>query len=192
LRHVLIGIVDLEGDVGLLPGVTPAQVASADWSGRPAGAHAIPSHFSRTSIAQVMWQYVTRSDEDLLPQRYRQQDVYFRGPPRVAQRLLRDTHMLLLGQLNSHPQNFSQLQASTGLSEREVAQSLAALYFAGSITTHRGKSAWVPRSATLAPRAVAPGPGMPSSLLEDDPSEAGRRPASDLTVPAALEMRPRH
>ncbi|MBI5279110.1 MAG: hypothetical protein HY854_21930 [Burkholderiales bacterium] len=192
LHHELVGVVDLEGDVGLLPGITPGQVAAAEWCGRPAGAHAIPGHFSRSSIAQVMWQFSTRTQEDLLPPRYRQVVIYFRGPPRVPQRLLRDSHMLLLGQLNSRPQDLAQLQASTGLSEREVAYALAALYFAGSITTHRGKTAWVPRSATAPTRVASPGPGVPSSLLDDDPHEAGHRPAPDLTVPAALEMRPRY
>jgi hypothetical protein len=191
LRGQLLGVVDLEGDVGLLPGVAPLQIASAEWCGRPAAAHEIPPHFTRTPISQVMWQYVSRSTEDLLPERYRRSVVYFRGPPRVAQRLMRDTHMLLLGQLNASPLTLAQMQEQTGLSEREIAQALAALYFAGSITTHPGKTAWVPRSKTLrdANDAVARA-GLASSVLETDSVSFAPPRSTDLTVPAALEMRP--
>lgn len=190
LRGQLIGLIDLQGDVGLMPGVTPLQIASAEWCGRPPSAHEIPPHFSRAPVSQIMWKYVTRSTEDLLPERYRQATIYFRGPPLVAQRLMRDTHMLLLGQLNAQAQSLAQLQEHTGLSEREIAQALSALYFAGSITTHPGKTAWVSRSRPARRADALMNAGLNSSLLDD--STYNGPPATDMTVPAALEMRPRH
>lgn len=182
-RGTMIAIVDLEGETGVLPGTTPLQIASADWCGRPAGAHGIPSHFSRTPIRELMWQFVSRTDANLLPERYRVLPIYFRGPARVPQRLLRDAHMILLALLNAAPRTFAQLQAASGLAVRQVAQALAALYFAGSITTNRRKTSWQPRGRD--PLAAARS-GLPSSLLDDQ--EALPHPLLETTVPGGLQL----
>lgn len=187
-RGTMVAIVDLEGEVGVLPGTTAAQVAAAEWCARPAGAHGIPAHFARRPIPEVMWQYASRAGGNLLPERYRVRPIYFRGSPRVQQRLLRDIHMILLGQLNSAPRTFAQLHAASGLASPQVAQALAALYFAGSITTTRQNTAWRPSGAT-AVSAPLVSEGVPSSLLDEEvPLPVWH--SLDTTVPGALDLLP--
>ena len=195
----LVGVIDLNGDVGLHPNLTPADAAAAEWGGRPAAAHEIPAHFSRTPISQIMWQYVMRTGEDLLPERYRHATIYFRGPPRVHQRLIRDTHMLCLSLLNAAPQTLPQLKEHTGLGQRELAQALGALYLAGSITTHPGKTAWVPRAHTKAATTESnPDSVLTPSLFDAEAATAAAQMAegpvsrsSALTAPAPIDIRPR-
>lgn len=189
LRNTLVGVVDLEGDVGLLPGLMPAHAAAASWHGRPPSAHEIPSHFGRTPVSQVMWQYVMRTDEDLLPERYRRTPIYFRGPALVPQNMLRDTHMLLLRELTTGARTFDQLCEQTGLGRKLAGQALAALYFAGSVTSHRRKTAWVPRSKARQGRSDA-APCLSSSLLDSQADFVP--PVPDMTIPASLELRQRH
>ncbi|MBC5767756.1 hypothetical protein [Ramlibacter albus] len=199
LQGQLVGVIDLNGDVGLHPNLTPRDAAAAEWGGRPPAAHAIPEHFARTPISQIMWQYVMRTGEDLLPERYRHATIYFRGAPRVDQRLVRDTHMLCLSMLAAAPQTLPELLEHTGLSERELVQALAALYLGGSITTHPGKTAWEPRAHSKAARTESNPDSVLTPSLFDSEAAASAAPlasgpqarAHALTAPAPLEMRRR-
>lgn len=196
LHGQLVGVVDLNGDVGLHPHLTPRDAAAAEWGGRPGAAHAIPEHFNRVPISQVMWQYVMRTGDDLLPERYRHSVIHFRGPPRVEQRLVRDTHMLCLSVLSAGPQKLGQLLEHTGLSEREVVQALAALYVGGSITTHPGKTAWEPRAHTKAATTESnPDSILNPSLFDLDAARAAAvlspgpvKREQAMTAPAPLEL----
>lgn len=185
-RGRMVAVVDFDGEVGVLPGTSPAQIASADWCGRPAGAHHIPAHFARASVAEIMWQYASRTDADLLPERYRVLPIHFHGRPRVAHRLLRDAHMVLLAHLNAAPQTFVQLQAASGLAPGTVAKALACLYFAGSITTHRQNTTGRTAGATAVAAPLAPA-GPPSSLLDDDDGDMPLWRLLGNTVPGGLE-----
>jgi hypothetical protein len=199
LHGQLVGVIDLNGDVGLHPGLAPRDAANAEWGGRPAAAHVVPPHFSRTPISQIMWQYVMRTGDDLLPERYRHAPIYLRGAPRVEQRLIRDTHMLCLSLLSAAPQTLPQLLDHSGLAERELLQTLAALYLGGSITTHPGKTAWVPRARTKAASTEShPDSVLTPSLFDAEAAAAAAAMAEGpvnrahaLTAPAPLEMRPR-
>jgi hypothetical protein len=191
VRGALVAVIDLGGEIGLHPTLSPAALASAEWSGRPASARMAPEHFGRVSMGQLMWQYVNRTHEDLLPPKYRRGALYFRKTPQVAHRLLRDAHLAVLSELGRMPQTFTMLQQNTGLGDAEMAQTLGALYFAGSLTTDAAKAAPLSPASRTRTRARTPD-SLPSSLLvpgESQPDAAG--PGHALTVPAALEPRRR-
>jgi hypothetical protein len=137
----LLAVLCAQGDVGLAPGVTPAEVAAATWGGRPRAAGGIPSHFTRSTMPQMMWQFALRTQEDLLPRRYRNLPIHFRRMPPVPHIMLREVHRMLLAQLMQGADTFDQLRQQTGLAELPLAQALAALYLAGSITTDPKRAA---------------------------------------------------
>ena len=185
----LLAVVDLRLGAGVLPGVTPAEFAEASWCIRDHGAVVIPPNYVRGSVSQLMWQYAQRTQRDLLPPHYRSQKLYFRRPPRLPQRLLRDAHLLLMRELSAQPgMDFSELQQSTGLGEAQLARYLSALYVVGSITSNprraSGAGARLPGA-----RDSAPAPSQQSafnySMLEPSrPPEP--RAVADMTAPAPL------
>lgn len=183
-----IGIVDLHGDAALAPGLRSADVLQAEWSGRPEGAKDAPSSFQRISVAELMWQHVSRTGDDLLPQRYRKGTIYFRRPPKVAQRLIKDAHLVLLRELASLPQTFEQLQAHTGIGATALARELAALYFGGSITTDAKRAVVMGARGATGGHAESSRPGPGSSLLDSDSRFRPNpdAPPPEWTVPAAL------
>src|SRR5690606_35209983 len=114
----LLAVVDLKLGAGILPGVTPKDFEAASWCIRDRGAVSIPPTYPRASVSQLMWQYAQRTQRDLLPPHYRQQKLFFRRPPRLPQRQLRDAHLLLMRELATQPgMNFEELQHATGLGE---------------------------------------------------------------------------
>jgi hypothetical protein len=131
----LVAVVDSHSEVGILPGLSPSELHEAQWSSRPGSATAIPSHFRRITFAEMMWQYALRTDEDVLPAKYRTRTIYFRRAPAVDSRALKDVHLSLLSSLAAQPFTFAQLQTHLGCGNAQLAQALMALYFAGSITT---------------------------------------------------------
>jgi hypothetical protein len=186
----LLAVVDLRLGAGVAPGVNAADLAEATWCIRDHGAVVIPPGFPRSSVSQLMWQYALRTQRDLLPPHYRDQPLFFRRPPRLPQRQLRDAHLLLLRELVAEPgMNFEQLQQATGLAEAPLARHLSALYVVGSITAN-------PRRAEgSGPRRAIEdsGPGSAGSvyLSELDPTAftaALRQQGSvgDRTAPAPL------
>jgi hypothetical protein len=193
---VLIAIVDMRGEIGVLPTATETDFENAMWHARPSSeAGQFPENFVRCNLALLMWQYAIRTSRDVLPARYRTGTIYFRRPPRLAQRLLTDAHLLLLRELAGSPDTFAGLQQRTGLGAVAMARDLAALYFVGAITGNPR------RAAPLAPgrrssecHSSVPGsqPSVIPSALDADAavSRPGRMPAfSDLTAPAPIGPR---
>jgi hypothetical protein len=188
----LLAVVDLKLGAGVLPGATSADFAAASWCIRDHGDVIIPTHFSRVSVSQLMWQYAQRTERDLLPAHYRAQPLYFRRPPRLAQRFQRDAHLLVMRELVAQPGlTFGDLQQSTGLNDTALARCLSALYVVGSITSN-------PRRANL-PSSRPPGSGGDSQQHSQQSSfnsmmDSGPRPpqvvrglANDKTAPAPLK-----
>ena len=160
----LLAVVDLKLGAAVMPGVTPADFAEASWCLRDHGAVAIPANYPRVSVSQLMWQFAQRTERDLLPPHYRAQKLFFRRPPRLPQRQLRDAHLLLMRELAAQPgMGFTELQQSTGLGDAQLARYLSALYVVGSITSN--------------PKRASSGPGrLPDSR---DRATAG---ASDQSI----------
>ena len=135
VRGRLVGVVSVSGDIGIAQDIPPCEFVHAEWAGRPLAGAEIPSHFRRTTMAQVMWSYVMRNVDDLLPSRYREGTIYWRRAPAVPVRFVREEHMTLISVLSTGPQSVASLVESTGFSQAVVRQGLAALYFGGSLTT---------------------------------------------------------
>ncbi|HYE70069.1 MAG TPA: hypothetical protein VEA35_05925 [Ramlibacter sp.] len=185
----LLAVLDVAGSVGIEPSATPDDIAEAQWLGRPKAAAAIPSHFSVVSMTQMMWQFVLRSDEDLLPEKYRKSPIYFRRPPLVARGLLKDAQLALLAELAAAPSTFEQLQQEIGLGDKAMAQALGALYYAGSITTDPQRAA-PGRAAAIRSRPEGdPSQASLGSAFTGLPPERPKRGKRDLdTVPTPLEQ----
>lgn len=184
----LLAVVDLKLGAAVAPGVNAGDFADGIWCVRDHGAVVIPHDFPRVSVSHLMWQYALRTQRDLLPPHYRRDPLYFRRPPRLPQRQLRDAHLLLLRELVANPGlSFEQLQQSTGLAEAPLARCLAALYVVGSITSNARRAL----GATSRRPMEDSTPGGTSVFVSElDPTaftEALRRPLrSDLTAPAPL------
>lgn len=132
----LVAVVNMGGTIGLDASLRVPQLKEAMWRPLPKAANAIPQHFLTTSFAEVLWTYVSRVETDLLPTRYRHATLYFRALPRVPQRLMKDTHYVVLSELGAEPQVFEQLRHNVGLGEQALANTLSVLYYAGAITTN--------------------------------------------------------
>lgn len=187
----LLALVNMHGDTGYLPTAGPADFEDAVWR-RRAAAGEIPEHFGRTSLAQLMWQYAARTQRDVLPRHYRTDPLYFRRPPRLPQRMLADSHLLLMRELVVEPASFDTLLQRCGMDAVQLAHELAALYFVGSITSNPKRAARrplrhddpepVPGPQSCVPSGldcVTPGePPAPQRALEHD----------QLTAPAPLGL----
>jgi len=182
LNGRLLAVVNMHGDVGVLPGAGPADFENAQWRRR--ASTSVPAHLVRTTMSQLMWQYITRTQRDLLPPHYRTGPLYFRRPPRLSHRLLGDSHLLLMRELARGPASFEALQQRTGLRPLQLARSLAALYFVGTITSNpkRATASRGPRRPEE-PESALPS-GMDSAPSRETPR--GRLTASDLTAPAPM------
>jgi len=184
----LLAVVDLKLGAGVKPGVTPADFSAASWCIRDRGAVSIPPSYTRSSVSHLMWQYAQRSERDLLPPHYRTQLLYFRRPPRLPQRQLKDAHLLLMRELVAHPgMHFQALQQASGLGDGPLARCLAALYVVGSITSNPKRA----QVASARPGDAALGAGEPSMMNSVMDSKPGlpRLPArvvSDMTAPLPL------
>jgi DNA-binding HxlR family transcriptional regulator len=190
-HNKLLAVVNLQGEVGVLPTGGPGDFEDALWNPRPASAAGVPEGFVRASLSQLMWQYAVRTLRDVLPKRYRSGPLYFRRPPRLPQRLLTDSHLLLLRELAGGPASFEELQQRTGLGDKPLARALAALYLVGSITSNPKRAG----PFRVAQRAVEDSDsthGIQHSLAPSgiDSLPATTRPPvpSDLTAPAPLSL----
>jgi hypothetical protein len=187
----LLAVVNLRGDVGVLPTASPLEFEDAMWTAMPLQAGVIPPGFARVSLSQLMWQYALRTGRDVLPRRYRTETLYFRRPPRLPQRLLRDSHLLLLRELAVEPGRFADLQQRTGLVGPQMAQDLAALYLVGSITSNAKRAARLPtRRWTDSPDSLRSQghSGMPSGLGSESGPQTLRPRLQDRTAPAPLSL----
>jgi hypothetical protein len=197
-KSTLLAGIDLnEWRAGLSPTARPVDFSDSVWEKRPDAASAPPERFVRCSLTQLMWTYAQRTGRDVLPARYRAGMIYFRRSPRVSLRLLQDSHLLLLRELSSAPGTFDSLQQRTGLSPAKLGRHLASLYFAGSITSSRGRSARdgvaLREEAELGAQPVRG--EMPNSPIGPDsrfnerfPRHPGPAEPSDRTAPAPLQF----
>lgn len=183
-----IALVDMHGQVGVLPGAGPADFEDADWSRCESGR--VPEDLADATMSQLMWQYSVRTQRDLLPRHYRTGLLYFRRPPRVPNRLLRDSHLLLMRELAAGPASFQALQHATGMHPGCLAHDLAALYFVGSITSNPKRAAPYQAPPRCDPAdAGAMNSSLPSSLEAGDGAEAlPHMRGSDLTAPAPMML----
>ncbi|HEX9718879.1 MAG TPA: hypothetical protein VGA59_04040 [Ramlibacter sp.] len=182
---VLIGVVNMRGETGVLPTAGPIDFENAMWERRPASAGAIPEHFARSSLAQLMWQFAVRTNRDILPARYRTGLLYFRRPPRLPPRLMTDSHLLLLRELACAPGDFTALQQRTGLGGQALARDLAALYFVGAITSNPKRATRVPVRAAADSAHSHPN-SVPSGMDAEPPAALPRLAFADLTAPAPI------
>jgi hypothetical protein len=177
----LLAVVDLRGDVGVLPTACPADFQDVEWIKQP-GPVAVPEGFARLSLSELMWQFALRTQRDLLPPHYRTVMLYYRRAPRLPQHWLRDAHLLLLRELAGSCATFGELHSRTGLRPGELARHLAALYMVGSITSN-------PRRA--AAQAIRRTEGTGDSILTTPPSLPPRSPRSDNASTAPAPVTPR-
>jgi len=183
----VLAVVGLSEGTAVAPRATSLDFADASWCIRDHGVVEVPANFVRTSLSQLMWQYALRTQRDLLPAHYRTRPLYFRRPPRLSQRELKDEHLLLLRELSLRPgTRFDDLIQLTGLDAAVLAHHLAGLYFVGAITAN-------PKRASDGPRrdgSSGPSSGLPSVLESGTPSLPSplrpRRLLQDLTAPAPL------
>lgn len=132
----LLAVIDFERWlVGLLIQARPVDLAMADWIRRPPRANDIPTTFIRLPLHQLMWTYAARTCRDLLPRRYRKRTIHLRRIPRLSIQDFDDLHWVLMGELVTAPGTLDALVERTGAPLVEVAHHVAALFFAGGLTT---------------------------------------------------------
>jgi hypothetical protein len=185
-KGTLLAVLDYrDGNVGILPSAQPAELWAAEWVRRPPTAHSMPRNFIRYMPAELLWAYVRRTDRDLLPERYRQDRIYYRHQPHVPPELMRPSHFLIMRTLAEEPGNFKQLRKRTGMADDELAYELSLLYYAGSITTTHAKAA--PRGSG---GPISTPPSLPPSGVFDSshfsPSGPGDMLPPDDFVPPYL------
>jgi hypothetical protein len=191
LNGSVAAMVDLHGAIGVLPTLGPSDLDQTVWQ-RRAVMGTMPENFVRTDLSMLMWNYSLRSQRDLLPRHYRAGPLYFRRPPRVAQRLLKDSHLLIMRELAHEPTSFATLLKRTGLAEADLSHALATLYLVGTVTSN-------PKRAVLHQRPQRKADehdtthdlhsGLPSILDSVPPAIAhSAGPAPDLTAPAPLRI----
>jgi hypothetical protein len=181
----LVAVLDVAGNVGFDPTLAPDQIAECQWHGRPPGAAGLPASFVQTTMVLLMWRYASRSQaSDLLPSKYLTQPIFFRKPPPVPRAMLRDVHLAVLASLSARPCTFGELQQEIGLAAAALNPTLAALYFAGSITTDAARAA-APRSNPARGSSAPSGNSLLSAFGEAPPAKPAVRRALD-TVPMPL------
>lgn len=194
LNGRLLAVVDMRGEIGVFPGAGPADFDDAMWMRQP-GRTQLPESFMRTSLSELMWQYAIRTTRDVLPKRYRTRLLYFRRPPHVAQRLLSDSHLLLIRELATASGTFADLQQRTGMAAAPMAKVLAALYLVGTITSNPKRAAECRTCMTREQGASCQENQhsvIPSGLeSEPGPATQPQRPygVADFTVPMPLARR---
>jgi len=185
----LLAVVDLKLGAGVRPGVTSKDFVEASWCIRDHGAVVIPPGYPRASVSQVMWQYAQRSERELLPSHYRSQPLYFRRPPRLPQRQLKDAHLLVIRELAANPGlNFNGLQQATGLGTEALARVLSALYVVGSITSNPKRASAPVLRAAVADDGTVANSDIFQSVMDSKPRppDLPRRVISDMTAPVPL------
>jgi hypothetical protein len=179
----LLAVLDYRnGHAGILPGARTSDLWQAQWDQQPPSAAGLPAQLHACTPAQLVWAYVRRTRRDMLPARYRTDTVYFRHVPRVPLRLMRDSLLSVVRELNVAPGSFDELRQRTGFAEAVLARDLGCMYYAGAITTTAAKAA---------PLAGGGREGEASVPSIAGPADAALMPASpDLTVPALLDHKP--
>jgi hypothetical protein len=136
----LIAVVDMKGDACVLPSARPSNFDLGVWNRVDRERMRVPGNFVRTSLAQLMWRYISRSTRDLLPERYRKGPIFFRRPPRLDPVLVDEEHLLAMRELAIRPASYDELKGRLEMADAVLARTLAALYYVGSITTNRARA----------------------------------------------------
>ena len=193
LNGRLLAVVDMQGDIGVFPSAGPADFDDAMWVRQTAPTE-MPESFVRSSLSELMWQYAVRTTRDVLPKRYRTGLLYFRRPPRLPQRLLTDSHLLLIRELATGTGTFADLQQRTGMAAAPLAKVLAALYLVGTITSNPKRASVTHPAAAM--QDAEPSQGMQHSIVPSSlDSESGhsqpmrRHGLADFTVPVPMGPR---
>jgi hypothetical protein len=139
-RGQLVAAVDMRGDAWVLPSVRPSNFDAALWKRVERARLVPPPNFVRVSMSELMWRYVSRSQRDLLPERYRSNPIFFRRPPRVDPVLVEEEHLLVMRELAIRPARFDELRQRLELAEDTLARVLATLYYVGCVTTTRSRA----------------------------------------------------
>lgn len=180
----LVAVVDLKLGAAVDPDATVADFENATWCVRNHGGVIIPVNWPRASVSQLMWQYAQRTQRDLLPPHYRTKPLFFRRPPRLAQRLLKDAHLLLMRELVTQPgMGFAELQDATGMPDEPLARCLSALYVVGSITSNPKRASAAAHLAAAVRDSTPPNQSLFESVLE---GAGPGRSSLDLTAPLPL------
>jgi hypothetical protein len=169
----LLAVVNLiQWTVALLPSARPADFEEASWMHRPNSAADAPPAFVTTGVAKLMWAYASRTSEDVLPARYRKQTIYLRKLPKLPVGWMRDEHLVLLRALSTGACKFEDLLQITELPDQMLARALAALYYAGSITSKKASASQPDRvqSPTGQQSSLPPDSGM---FVRDMPDRGG-------------------
>lgn len=178
----LLAVLDFRhGKVGICPRVHPVDLVQADWEKRPVGAGGLPESFVPVTPSHLAWTYVRRSGRDMLPDRYRSELIYYRRPPAVPPRWLRDSQLILLRELFVEPATMDGLRQSTGLPVSCIEHDLACLYYAGAVTTTSTKAAALTARQDSLPYSIGP----PGDSMSSTPGQAGYQ--YGLTAPVQLE-----
>lgn len=182
-RGTLLAVVDFQqGMAAIAPKAQPPDLWEAVWEKRPSAAGLPPHGFKSSTITELAWTYVRRTDRDMLPPRYRTEKIFYRHVPRVPMRQLRDSQLMLLRELSAEPGTLQSLFQRTAVPLPQLAHDLACLYYAGSVTTSPG-------TIDLASGAEGNSLGLwPESVASTGGDSRSRH---DLTAPAMLERRPR-
>ncbi|HWI82658.1 hypothetical protein [Ramlibacter sp.] len=184
-RGTLLAVLDFQqGQVAISPRAHPQHLWGATWERRPTAAGQTPPGFAVCTVTELAWNYVRRTDRDMLPPRYRTAAIYYRHVPRVPMNWLRDSQLVLLRELSTGSGTLRSLQERTRVPPEQLAHDLACLFYAGSVTTTPELASQPPddvsNSLGLWPESAGPGEQSPPP-----------RPRLDLTAPAMLERRPR-
>lgn len=182
----LVCVFSVTGEVGLAQNLSPYELEQAEWAGRPPAGALVPGPFRRTTMSHLMWRYVTRNVDDLLPSRYRSGLIYWRRMPTVPAKWVREEHMMLISLLSGGPHTLRNLAGRSGLAEAAVSQALAALYFGGSLTTDPRKAGPTRTGGSKPPGEDEWPSSMTSSFAQTHTAPPAR--ASAPTVPAPLDM----
>ena len=181
----LLAVLDFQdGRAALSPRAHPVDLAEAHWDKRPIGARDLPESFNRTSLAQLAWSYVRRTDFDMLPPRYRDRTIYYCRVPGVPMRWLRDSQLMVLRELSVEGGTIQELSQRTGLPIAHLEHDLACLYYAGSISSTKSKAARPAQARQdrqdSRPFSSEPGQSVPAGGLH-------AYLENDLTAPAMLK-----
>jgi len=184
---LVIAMVSMHGETAVLATAAPADFEDAVWR-REDPEMPVPENFVRATMSHLMWLYATRTQRDVLPRHYRNGAIYFRRAPRVPQRMLKDSHLLLLRELAAGPATLEALERRCEILDVELAHDLAALYFVGAITSNPKRAAQVSNRVTFDCETMqGPQSNLPSGL-DSVPPDLGRRSGTDLdnTAPAPI------
>jgi hypothetical protein len=183
----------------LLPAARPVDFEDASWVPRPSMAADIPPGFLSTSVVQVMWNYAVRTVHDTLPARYRKETIYLRKLPQLPPGWLQDEHLVALQALSAAPGKFTELLKTTELPDNVLSRTLAALYYAGAVTTQKssasqterirsplGDQSSLPPDSNLLGNGFAHGHSLPSVI--NDSQHTYTAASHDATAPLPLWM----